>query len=343
MHKNLIFSDAKVQEEFLDRLPELNEGSSPKEEKTGGGVLEAMRLDSLTYSKDDARRAIKTVQENPGEPIRPGLEAIIRRFGRPAYFVQENTFNTSKAASSSTEVDSIVNAAKTFIDAAIPSVGRINLRNHRMPWVGTGWVVAPNVLVTNRHVASEFAVLAGDGFVFVETNDRTTKASLDTIREHKVNKESVFRIREVLWIAPPTGSHDVAFLSIDGEGEDDEQQPPPIELLDEASLNDTPVAHWTAVIGYPAFSIFNNAEDQQRIFEGVFDVKRLQPGKLVAKANTGIINHDATTLGGNSGSVVLDLVTGKALALHFGGIEGETNMSVSAPIVADLLKKHVTS
>ena len=49
------------------------------------------------------------------------------------------------------------------------------------------------------------------------------------------------------------------------------------------------------------------------------------------------LNHDATTLGGNSGSVVMDLATGQAVGLHFGGYEGDRNMAVQAPVVADRL------
>lgn len=70
-------------------------------------------------------------------------------------------------------------------------------------------------------------------------------------------------------------------------------------------------------------------------------MKRLQPGLITAKRSDGIVTHDATTLGGNSGSTVIDLASGKAVALHFGGLEGETNNAVAAPVVARLLKEKV--
>ena len=49
--------------------------------------------------------------------------------------------------------------------------GRIEVDNHPdLTWVGTGWLLADDVVVTNRHVASEFAALsvtsAGRSFVF---------------------------------------------------------------------------------------------------------------------------------------------------------------------------------
>jgi endonuclease G len=281
------------------------------------------------------------MQEGRGGTIDAQLEAIILKFGRPAYFVKDDTFDTSSTPSSSKEVDSVVNAARARLNEAIPSVGRINLQNHRAPWVGTGWVVAPNVLVTNRHVAREFAERKGDAFVFVEAEDgRRAKASLDTCREHGRPRENVFRLTKVLWIEPYEADHpDVAFLAISTASDDGGPQPKPIALMPEDAYDALAVQSWVAVIGYPAYSPYNNAQDQQRIFEGVFDVKRLQPGLLTAKQAGGTATHDATTLGGNSGSAVVDLASGSAVALHFGGVEGETNRAVAAPVVARLLRE----
>ena len=49
------------------------------------------------------------------------------------------------------------------------------------------------------------------------------------------------------------------------------------------------------------------------------------------------LQHDCTTLGGNSGSVVVDLDSGKALGLHFSGKFLTTNYAVRADIVKRLL------
>jgi endonuclease G len=330
-----VFSDARVAQEFLDRFPELTRGAA---------ALPPGALESAAPRRADvdvAKAAVRNFQEGRPGSIDAQLEAIILRFGRPAYFVRDDTFDTKETPSSSQEVDSVVNVAKAKLNEVIPRVGRINLRNHRAPWVGTGWVVAPNVLVTNRHVAREFAERKGEEFVFVEAEDgRQARASLDTCREHGRSRENVFKLTKVLWIEPHEAGHpDVAFLEIDEKSEDDAPQPQPIALMPQDEYDALPVQRWLAVIGYPAQSPFNSAQDQQRIFEGVFDVKRLQPGLLTAKQASGTATHDATTLGGNSGSVVVDLETGQAVALHFGGIEGQTNMAVAAPVVARLLRE----
>ena len=42
------------------------------------------------------------------------------------------------------------------------------------------------------------------------------------------------------------------------------------------------------------------------------------------------VTHDASTLGGNSGSAVLDLATGEVIALHFAGLYLDANFAVAS-------------
>ena len=93
------------------------------------------------------------------------------------------------------------------------------------------------------------------------------------------------------------------------------------------------------MIGYPARD--SRAPDEQlvqSIFGDVFDKKRLAPGQ-VTEAKTDVLLHDCSTLGGNSGSVVLDLGTGHAVGLHFAGRFLETNYAVPMTVVAERLEQ----
>ena len=47
-----------------------------------------------------------------------------------------------------------------------------------------------------------------------------------------------------------------------------------------------------------------------------------------------MITHDCSTLGGNSGSVLLDLQTGEAVGLHFAGLYLQDNFAVPAVMSA---------
>jgi endonuclease G len=81
-----------------------------------------------------------------------------------------------------------------------------------------------------------------------------------------------------------------------------------------------------ALIGYPAFDPSENLIQQIQIFRSIFDKKRLQPGRLKGiKAaqsfgrSVQALAHDCTTMGGNSGSAVIDVDSGKVVGIHFAG------------------------
>jgi hypothetical protein len=85
------------------------------------------------------------------------------------------------------------------------------------------------------------------------------------------------------------------------------------------------------IIGFPALdSRRNDATTMQRIFAGIYNVKRLQPGLLTdwSQAMSAYL-HDCSTLGGNSGSCMVDLATGVVVGIHFGGRFGEANWAMS--------------
>jgi Trypsin-like peptidase domain len=330
-----VFSEPDVKQEFLDRFQEL----APHAPTEAGG-LEALEGG---LQVDDAVEVADRVEEGTFQPgDHPALEAIIERFTRPVYLVQESTFKVPPDEfPDSEEIKSRLESARHALEAIIPSAGRIDLRNHRLDWVGTGWMVAPGVAVTNRHVASEFAAREEGKFTFLQNfGAPPTSASLDWRHEYQQPAESRFRVKEVIWIEPP-GSADVALLRIADEGENGEAAPPIIELMTQEEIAEAGPAAWVAVVGYPAQDSRNNAADQQRIFDGIYNVKRLAPGQITAIVAQDLVNHDATTLGGNSGSVVVDLASGKAMALHFGGIEGDRNEAVQAPRVRQILEEHL--
>ena len=72
-----------------------------------------------------------------------------------------------------------------------------------------------------------------------------------------------------------------------------------------------------------------------KIFGGVYYVKRLQPGVVRVRAQVqsfenrvNAMTHDASTLGGNSGSAIIDVDSGEVVALHFAGEYLKANYAV---------------
>jgi len=335
MDSRQVFRDADMKAEFLDRFDELADRAQAER-----GGLEG--LDAV-LDVDAAAEVAQGMAEGVYEPgTEPGLEAIIERFTRPVYLVQRSTFVVPPDDfPNSDQIQSHLETARPSLEARVPSAGRIDLRNHRLDWVGTGWMVAEDILITNRHVAREFATGRDGGFVLRQNFGRpAVRAAIDWRHEYGQPEESRFRIEEVLWIEPDD-SVDVAFLRVGTHGEDGEARPACIELMTRDELGEAGVGSWVAVVGYPAYDSRNDAADQQRIFDGVYNVKRLAPGQVTAVVGTDLLYHDATTLGGNSGSVLLDLASGKAMALHYGGIGRSRNEAVQAPRVQQVLQRFV--
>ncbi|MET8945382.1 serine protease [Streptomyces sp. NPDC004542] len=327
-----LFSEDEVRQEFLDRFDEIAAGAAALGgfEDVDGGL-----------TVDRAAEAVERMTEGLWVPDGSGLEAIIERFTRPVHLVQRSTFKLPPdGRTTSTHVAARVERARRPLEKAIPSVGRVDLRNHALRWAGTGWMVGPRLVVTNRHVAESFARAArageGTGFAFRQSwTGRTVRPSLDWYQEYQQPEESRFRVAEVVWIEPD-GSHDVALLRIDATGEDGEAAPLPL-ALDPSGAR---AGRWIAVIGYPGRDSRADTGDQQRIFDGIYDCKRLAAGEVTAVEGHDVVHHDATTLGGNSGSALIDLDSGKAVGLHFGGEAGRSNVAVHAAAVARIVRAH---
>ena len=268
--------------------------------------------------------------------VRSALETIVQKKGRPVLTVRRNDL-TFKATDIGSKVwKSRLKAAREGLRRAIPSVGRIEVANDpSYTWLGTAWLVSEDLVVTNRHIAVMFAHGRGDRFVF-RTSSGSTKpmtTSIDFLQEDGEPARRVLRLGEILYIEPEPGP-DLAFLRIDRQsGKSD--LPGPIPLRMEAPEKN----QFIAAIGYPARD--SRVPDQDlvsRIFGNIYDKKRLAPGALT-KVDEEILLHDCSTLGGNSGSVLIDLDSGEAVGLHWAGLYLQANYAVSAAIVRDRLDK----
>jgi endonuclease G len=336
--------DGELKEEILTRISEdpgiadrvIAKAPGPPLGRTLEEALESSGVE--TPPRVTADRARQVIENPPDVPLDPGLEAIILVLGRPVLLVQNDDFDLDQL-DTDTWKDRL-RAARGNLKAAILSVGRIDLDNNpQFEWVGTGWVVADDIVVTNRHVADLFARRVGDRFVFRTSFLGQMGARLDFREELASQAPIEFRVVEVLHIEDDTGP-DMAFLRVDWTSNVAAGKRQPIRLA-----NGLEPAHNVAVIGYPAKDTRTRIpDDMDRIFGEIYNVKRLAPGDVTGLIEQGqLITHDCTTLGGNSGSVVLDLETGSAMALHFAGRERDRNFAVAAPVVQARLEQLLSS
>ena len=258
------------------------------------------------------------------------LESIVMRRQRPVLAIRDNVAKLIFIDEADSEIwGERLKKARPLLDRAIPAVGRIDLTGARLDWVGTGWLVAENIIVTNRHVANEFAARS-EGFAFKMGLNGQISADVDFLQEIDNSKRLVFKLLKPLHIEEPPGP-DVAFFEIEivsGNAKLAE----PIDLATMIVNTEN-----VATIGYPAYdSRIPEPDLMERIYGKIYNKKRLAPGGVTQIESTRLC-HNCTTLGGNSGSVVFDLTNGQAVGLHFSGSFLATNYAVRADVVKKLL------
>jgi hypothetical protein len=261
-------------------------------------------------------------------------ETIVMSHGRPVLAVADNQIGHEFLGPDSEIWAERIGAASARLNLAIPAVGRIEVNNHPdFAWLGTGWLVDTEVVVTNRHVAAEFARRTADAYVFRSgLNGGPMSARIDFLEEFPRTAALEYTLQDVLWIAPPDGP-DVAFLRVK-RLPIDRPLAAPIALARKVD-----VEAFVATIGYPARDPRVPDQDLvKRLFGDVYDKKRLSPGQI-DEVSEDELAHDCSTLGGCSGAPVIDLASGEAVGLHFSGVFGAANYAVPAPRVAELLRR----
>ncbi|HST05754.1 MAG TPA: DNA/RNA non-specific endonuclease [Chloroflexia bacterium] len=261
-------------------------------------------------------------------------EAIIVEFGRPSLLVQHDTFTLPE----SDVWKQRLYPAKSRIEAGIRGVGRLELLDHdTYPWVGTAWMITEDIAVTNRHVALVFAQKAGKGFAFIHNSaGKLVRAQVDFKEEYREPLSLERAVKSVVFIEELNDKYpDLAFIRLDKSV----GLPSPINLSTAALSSALDPDRYVGVIGYPARDSRNDATAMLNVFGDIYDVKRLAPGKVTSVPDGSFLfTHDCSTLGGNSGSVVIDVDTGEALGLHFGGQPRVANYAVSASAILQALR-----
>jgi len=327
--------DASI-EKFARRDPELTEeikrklGPAPEREAVQRDRVEKHR-ETLGIAKETP--LIDEARRKPTAAGKRLLDTIVRAEARPVLLVRDNRVTPEFLGPESEVWRARLTAAHKLLERVLPAVGRVELSNHPdYTWVGTGWLVDADVIVTNRHVAREFARRGPQGCVFRPgLGGGPMACTLDFYEEYERGSELTFEVERVLWIAKYEDA-DVAFLRL--RRDPLRAFPAPVPLATGAQQDDV-----VATIGYPARD--SRVPDQalvRRIFGDVYEKKRLAPGVLLEVDGDEVL-HDCSTLGGNSGSLVVDLKSGEAVGLHFAGQFMLQNYAVAASKIAALVNE----
>jgi V8-like Glu-specific endopeptidase len=262
-----------------------------------------------------------------------GTEAIVLLFNRPALLISNGTFLNAP------EPWLTLYEHRGQIERSIAAVGRIEVDGHPdLEWIGTGFLVADDIVMTNRHVVVEFAQRS-DGAPW--TISPGIEPSIDFLAEKTSITQSRYHITDVIAVH---GTYDLALLRLGTADDPATVKPKPLVLSASADFT---AGNLVYVIGYPAMdSRRNDPAEIQRIFQQIYDVKRLQPGAIMTRvAGRAEFLHDSSTLGGNSGSCVVLLNAHHVIGLHSGGryLKGNRAVDLSVlradPIFLGLLRQ----
>lgn len=215
---------------------------------------------------------------------RAGIELLAHIAGRPAIPVADGRF-----AAPPRQWGFLTDRADV-IARRLRSVGRLDAPAGTP--IGTGFVVGPAAIMTNRHVAR---LLARDPVIDFGAGGIAIAAA-----PHYVSDDPAI---------------DLAVLATDPAA----PLPPPLAILPAAP--DTTDGRVLYAIGYPA--LVEDARDAavvRAVFGGELGIERLQPGLMrgLDADDPRRFAHDCSTLGGSSGSCLVDFETGLVCGLHYG-------------------------
>ncbi|MCO5335666.1 S8 family serine peptidase [Delftia tsuruhatensis] len=282
---------------------------------------------------------------------RLGLEALIEMKGRPALRVRNGDVDDNDPRAEQWGFPIYNLKANAQFSARVGAVGRIDMDGVH---VGTGWMVGDELVLTNRHVLQGVAYptptrdnparwVMKDGNCTIDFSEEPTGQTQATRFDILSVEEAGPRHIDVYLI--DFRKPDFALLRVKGTSlAGAKGLPQPLELFRADGALDP--GRDMVVVGYPARMStkprteggeidLEGMERLQALFAADYGTKYFSPG--VVKTSPAMrqqfpdtASHDATTLAGNSGSLIASIhAPMKAVGLHFAGAWRKENYAHS--------------
>lgn len=275
-----------------------------------------------------------------GETAMVQLEALVSLTDRPSLEVNLRTTPDGRTVQSLDTTDlepggfaDLIELARPGLEAGpLQAVGRVDGDGIHL---GTAFVVGPGLVMTNRHVLEELAsplprAEKPKRWQMVRTTTVDFSPSGNDPAQKFAVKEVVFAGPQQIYRLPISFSKlDMAVLRVETVNSAGMALPKPFRLNRDAGWRGQDANLF--VVGFPAppnaiprderGALRHDVIERLREIFGLnYRRKYFSPGLATAVAQAWVFDHDATTLGGNSGSVV-GALSGDlaAVGLHFAG------------------------
>jgi V8-like Glu-specific endopeptidase len=306
-------------------------------------------------------RAARRLDDNPDAPLPPdevfALEAVVRVDGtRPSLLVRNGAADPRQPLAAAWTGQ--LATAGDGLTTAIAAIGRVEPAHPTgSGFFGTCWVVdhRNGLVLTNLHVLVDMVKRLPHAVTRTATGFRFFDgAFVDFAAESGSADVRRYRVVE----ATPSHVNGTGFAQLDAAVLRIEPLPDgPQDVPDALSVTpdpDGPLGRLAShcIVGYPARPVYESGIAEgvdwtwvtRTLFGNVYGVKRLAPGmthhplgSLPGDKRRWVFGHDATTLGGNSGSPALAW-TGNAFGLHFAGRSIDTNYAHGISAIATELR-----
>lgn len=289
-----------------------------------------------------------------------GLEAVVKTDGsRPVLFAHDDFVDVM--APSIGAYASRFSQHEDAVRAVCRAAGRVDDPTAQLGYQGTAFLIADDLVLTNYHVLEVIAPgCTRENGQFQGTLKNRVAVHFGREVKHERPDRS-FPVKRVVQVGAPgrdefydagTGlnlsSLDFAVLQLEKVPGRFLPRPLPVARGDDpATMGGLSVkGRGVYVVGFPGNEHSTTPDLFSKIFAGVKSFKRVAPGAIMDAAGSlakdpegWVMTHDASTLGGNSGSCVLDFEADAkvVLGLHFAGLHQQQNWAHAFEQMADRL------
>lgn len=272
------------------------------------------------------------------------LEAVLSMRGRPALKVEGNrleSIDLTKHPGSGFWRTFVEEKEPNLIRAA-GATGALIVRDRSGTlgtWVaGTAWLIKPDLVVTNRHVLlpDEPGILLAERIPEAETSARFktgVEVLIDFAFDSGTARERKYAAVDVPFVCAAHDPIDAALIRVNPVGT---AFTPPQPLV---LATTSPSSKYVYVVGHPGrVAAEELTKEIQAVFGNPDGRKRISLGELMPP-DTAFPNdllHDASTIGGYSGSSLFCLDSNEVAGLHYHGTFLDGNRAVPA----NALRRH---